>query len=110
MLDVERAIKLYTAKLDSVQALFLSALAHRLTIDARSAYGVEGDTVDNPGQLRKVNELMHRILGQQFKLMRNDTERYPDDIFIRMLFEGASDCGFGEIIGSRFEEAFHFAN
>ncbi len=49
------------------KALFLAALMHELTIAGRNSYRVATDELEKPSQLRKVNEIQHRVaacLGQ----------------------------------------------
>lgn len=93
-MDVNETVSLYCKKSELQQIKFLSRLGHQITIFARDTYEVEGNSLSTPVQLRGINEIMHRILGQQCKLLLGDEGRYPDDIFIRMLFEMAVGCQF----------------
>lgn len=43
--------------------LFLSALAHELTIVGRHSYRPQTEALEKPGQLRSVNEVQHRVLA-----------------------------------------------
>ena len=93
-MDANEFLSLYCSESELQQAKFLSRLAHQITIFARDTYEPNTDSLSNPTQLRCINEMMHRILGQQFKILLGDGERYPDDIFIKMIFDMAVTCGF----------------
>jgi len=93
-MDVKEVLSLYCSKSELQQAKFLSRLAYQITIFARDTYDSNTDVLSNPAQLRCVNEMVHRILGQQFKLLLGDCERYPDDVFIEMIIDMAAACGF----------------
>src|SRR5438128_711453 len=43
--------------------LFLSKLGHELTIVGRNSYGPQTEELDKPAQLRKINEVQHRVLA-----------------------------------------------
>ncbi|MEO7402557.1 MAG: hypothetical protein ABIU95_02700 [Burkholderiales bacterium] len=43
--------------------IFLSTLAHELTIAGRNSYTVGGEGLDKPSQLREINETQHRVLA-----------------------------------------------
>jgi len=43
------------------KTLFLATLMHELTIAGRNSYRVQSEELDKPSQLRKVNEIQHRV-------------------------------------------------
>lgn len=43
--------------------LFLSALAHQLTVVGRYSYRPRTEELDRPWQLRSINEVQHRVLA-----------------------------------------------
>lgn len=43
------------------KTVFLVTLMHELTIVGRSSYRPQSDELDKPWQLRKVNEIQHRV-------------------------------------------------
>ena len=45
------------------KVLFLAGLAHELTVVARNSYRPQTEELDEPSQLRSVNEIQHRILA-----------------------------------------------
>ena len=70
------------------QSRFLSHLAYELTIAARDAYAPENDSITDPARLKAVNELIHVLIGQQVKLLTQETKRYPDSVFSKTLYAG----------------------
>ena len=65
--------------------------AHALTVLARDTYEVGRDGLTDPSRLRGINELQHRILSFLMALMKNDANRYPNDIFVRLILERPED-------------------
>jgi hypothetical protein len=45
------------------KSLFLTSLAHTLTIIARDTYEAQTEEVEKPRQLRCINEVQHRLLA-----------------------------------------------
>lgn len=43
------------------KTLFLATLMHELTIVGRNSYRVQSEELDKPSQLRKINEVQHRV-------------------------------------------------
>ena len=41
----------------------------------------------DPSRLRCINELQHRVLRFLIALMKEDANRYPNDIFVRLILE-----------------------
>jgi hypothetical protein len=68
------------------QLIFLTRLAHRLTLVGRETYDNHGRVADSE-KLRSINEAQHRISGQQLKMLINDERRYPDDVFANILVD-----------------------
>ncbi|MFZ6799094.1 hypothetical protein [Undibacterium sp. Di24W] len=52
--------------------LFLARLAHGITIAGRNSYVAGSDDLENPSQLRRINEIQHRVLGCLLHLMDDD--------------------------------------
>lgn len=107
-MDVNETVSLYCNESESWQIKFLSRLGHQITILARDTYEADSDSLLNPIQLRCTNEMMHRILGQQFKLLFGDKGRYPDDVFIKMIFDMASSCDFDKYLSLGIVDSFKF--
>lgn len=54
--------------------LFLAALGHELTVVARSTYKPQTEELDKPSQLRKINEVQHRVLACLVQLLAGACE------------------------------------
>ena len=67
----------------------LSLLAHNLTVCARSAYLPEVSDDLARQRLRGLNELLHVVTSQLMHMVSDDAKRYPDDVFMDILFEQA---------------------
>jgi hypothetical protein len=48
---------------EKTKAVFLATLAHAITIAGRNSYTVQSEELDKPSQLRKINEIQHRVLS-----------------------------------------------
>ena len=107
-MDVNKAVSLYCNESEPQQVKFLSRLGHQITVFARDTYEIDGNSLSDPVQLRCINEMMHRILGQQFKLLLSDNSRYPDDLFIKMIFEMAVNCHFENYLNLGITDSFKF--
>ena len=64
----------------------LSRLAHELTVVAREGYEVGGNGLTDPAFVRAINELQHRVTAQIVHIIGGGGSRYPDEVFMRMLF------------------------
>jgi hypothetical protein len=69
------------------QAKLLSAWMHALTLDARDTYIAGTEAIADPVRLRGMNEAQHRISGQLHKILCDDTDRYPDEVFMAMMLD-----------------------
>ena len=80
--------------LSAPQKLYvLSALAHQITIHARGAYPGEVTDEQLKVLLPTLNEIQHNITSQLSRMLVNDSQRYPDDEFIQIIFEKAETGG-----------------
>jgi hypothetical protein len=68
------------------QAGFLLSIGLQLTIAARGTYVVQSLDVERPWALRGINEIQHRVLGQAIHVLQ-DTARYPNDTFVKVVNE-----------------------
>ena len=76
------------------QLRILALVALNVTVAARTAYPGQVEERLVAGKLRAFNEVLHTIAGQLLHLIDEDSNRYPDDVFIDALFERAQhgDC------------------
>ena len=76
---------------------FLSLLGHTLTIAGRDSYEVQGEGLTSPAQLRRINEIQHRVLA----CIREIVIGKPHFAFQRSLpswLLRQSDAGFQELM------------
>ena len=87
----EKLRETYCMSPPRVQLSILAGLAHEMTIVGRSFYldSPQGQRVPSEVMIA-LNELQHQITGQQRHLADEDLERYPDDVFISILFDRAA--------------------
>jgi len=88
-MTVSQAIETFRNYSVQEQMDFLVQFAHALTILARETYEVEGEGLTEPSRLRHLNETQHRVLGFLLALMRQESNRYPDDVLVRLMLEHA---------------------
>jgi hypothetical protein len=70
---------------------FLAHLIHELSIIARDSYEVGQDGLTNPQRVRRINEVQHRVSAFLCALLRGDTQRYPDDVLLKIILEHPDD-------------------
>ena len=75
----------YLASTRDDQLLWLAAAIRYVSMVARGTYVPDGDDLEDPKRMRKLNEIVHRI--SDHLLSRIDTGRsgIPDDIFFDYL-------------------------
>ncbi len=79
------------SSLDTKQkSLVIVQLSLELTILARDTYVVASEAVAKPQQLRLYNEIQHILLGQLYKIVTDDEKRYPDNVFLKIIFDMAN--------------------
>jgi hypothetical protein len=86
----------------------LSLLAHEITVFARGAYPSQEQAMGDTQRLVTFNELQHNITSQLGKMLAKDEGRYPDDVFIDILFSKARNGGAEEDMVSAFKFAFKY--
>lgn len=90
-MTVQQAIEIFQHYSPQEKIDFLIHLAHALTILARDTYEVGGEGLTQPSRLRRITEVQHRVLGCLIALMKQDAQRYPDDVLVRLLLEHPED-------------------
>jgi hypothetical protein len=71
------------------QMQVLSRLAFELTISARCWHPGQADEGVAVRKLSSLNELQHTVTGQLMHLAAGDGQKYPDPVFVAVLFEKA---------------------
>lgn len=75
---------------------------YELTLVARDSYEVGGDGLTNPQRVRRINEVQHRVGAYLVALTRDNPNRYPDDVIVRIILEHRPD----EALGQQLTEVF----
>jgi tRNA A37 N6-isopentenylltransferase MiaA len=88
---VDNAIKIFVSYSSEDKKEFLAHLMYELTVIARDSYVVDQDFLTNPQRVRRINEVQHRVSAFLWELLRNDPQRYPDDILVRIILEHPDD-------------------
>lgn len=58
----------------SQKCLFLARLMHQLTVVGRDSYTFQADGLDSPEDLRRVNEIQHRVSACLLNILLGETE------------------------------------
>jgi hypothetical protein len=75
---------------------------HELSIIARDSYEVGRDGLTNPQRVRRINEVQHPVSAFLCALLRSDTQRYPDDVLLKIILEHPDD----NILERQLSESF----
>lgn len=102
-MNVDDAITLFSSYSVEEQEEFLARLMHELTVLARDSYEVGQDGLTNPQRMRRINELQHRVSANLCALLRGDSQRFPDDVLIRIILEHPDDKELGRQLINSFE-------
>ena len=78
------------------QLCWLSSLLFFVSTFARGTYEAGTDGVEKPEDLRRFNELIHRIATYQRKVATAYTSGLPDDSLFRMLEDQLKELGVNE--------------
>lgn len=69
--------------------LFLATLSHTLTIVGRNCYEAGTEELETPKQLRKINEIQHRVVACIRKLLKEQSkEAFESSIANWVLLQG----------------------
>ncbi len=90
---LEEAISLYEALEEDKKAQFLTSLSYEITVWLRDTYDERLPADLRMSRLMGGNELQHHLSSQARHHIEQDTERYPDDVFIRILADKAQHYG-----------------
>src|SRR5947209_4258490 len=93
----------------SKQLFFLAVIAHDLTIRAREfIYPQKGEELLAVSKLRCFNELLHSVTSQLVHIAADDSRRYPDEVFVEILFEKAQMEGCERALIQGWERSLSF--
>jgi hypothetical protein len=96
-----REEELAFANLSRVESItWLARLAAALTVAARDTYEVGGDGILDNKRMRRINELIHRVIYQILHRLNNEYG-YPNNAFFRLLESELEEMGIGIVIIKR---------
>lgn len=98
-------IKAYNALTDPGRISFLAHLSWELTVLARGTYAVGSEKVNEPVRLRTFNECQHQVTQHLRHLLNDERARYPEDVFVEIVCESATELGFEARLGELLAEA-----
>lgn len=84
----------------------LLAFAWFLTIAAREAYRPGTAEVADPRKLRSSNEIMHLLLQHVQALLEDRSDRYPEQVLVRAIFEQAEQANLTDGVEWAWRKAF----
>ena len=91
-MNLAQASKTFSAQSPQQQAILLARLSWELTLVGRDAYEVGTEGLTDPARLRAVNELQHQITQFLRAVLEGDPQRYPDEVFLHIIFESSTDA------------------
>ncbi len=80
-------LKFYSSLDATNQQRFLARLGYELTMMGRESYEVGTNGLTDPELLRRVNELVHRLLDHLSALLSNKVDRRDDATMVSILLE-----------------------
>ena len=87
------------------KACMIARLCHDLTVIARDTYeAAEG--VKDPGRLRALNEIQHRMTGFLVAAMEGDHSHCPDDVIAAVFFADREDKYLQRLLSFTFERVY----
>jgi hypothetical protein len=101
---VNDAIEIFVSYSSEDKEEFLAHLMHALTVIARDSYEVGDDGLTNPQRVRRINEVQHRVSAYLYTLLRNDAQRYPDDVLMKIILEHPDDRELERQLVKSFEQ------
>jgi hypothetical protein len=101
-MSVEEAIAIFSSYHLKEKEEFLAHLAYELTIIARDSYEAGENGLTNPRRVRRINEIQHRLSAFLWALLRNDSQRYPDEVLVRIVLEQTDDSALERQISEAF--------
>ncbi|MGB7924415.1 MAG: hypothetical protein WCF57_14330 [Pyrinomonadaceae bacterium] len=101
-MNVDEAIAVFSSYSIEEQEEFLAHLIYEMSIIARDSYEVGQDGLTNPQRVRRINEVQHRASAFLCALLRGDTQRYPDDVMVKIILEHPDDT----ILERQLSESF----
>jgi hypothetical protein len=98
----DKAVSVFVSFSSEEKKEFLAQLMYELTLIVRDSYETGRDGLCNPQRVRRANEVQHRVSAFLWAALRDDPQRYPDDVLVRLILEQPDD----EVLGRQLKEAF----
>ena len=90
-MTVDEPIAIFLSYSTEEKEEFLAQLIHELSVVARDSYEIGQDGLTNPQRVRRINEVLHRVSAFLCALLRDDPQRYPDDVLVKIILEHPED-------------------
>jgi len=90
-MTADQALSVFSSLSPREKEEFIAHLMSELTIIGRDTYEVGQDGLTDPQRLRRVNEVQHRVSEYLWALLRDDQQRYPDDVLLKIILEHPDD-------------------
>ena len=101
-MTADEATPVFSAYSHDEKKEFLAQLMYELTLVARESYKAGGEGLSEPQRVKRVNEVQHRVSAFLLALLRDEPQRYPDDVLVRIILEQPDDA----VLGQQLSEAF----
>ena len=101
-MTADEAVHVFSSYSRREKEEFLAQLMYELTLVVRESYEVGGDSLSEPQRVKRINEVQHRISAFLLALLRDESQRYPDDVLVRIILEQPEDA----VLGRQLSEAF----
>ena len=88
-----KELERYLSFAQEQKMLWLSRLLFFVSMFARDTYEVGTESVIKPTELRRFNELLHRISSKQLDAFLNETSGIPNTRFFEMIAEEIEGLG-----------------
>ena len=98
----DKAVSVFMSFSSEEKKEFLAQLMYELTLIVRDNYETGQDGLCNPQRVRRANEVQHRVSAFLWASLRDDPQRYPDDVLVRIILEQPDD----EVLGRQLKETF----
>ena len=83
-MTADEAIAVFSSYSLAEKEEFIAQLIYELTVVGRGTYEIGQNGLTEPQRLRRINEVQHRLSAYLWALLRNDEQRYPDDVLLRL--------------------------
>lgn len=103
-MNADKAINVFVSYSFEEKADFLAQLMYELTLVVRDNYEVGQCGLKNPQRVRQINEVQHRVSAFLLALLRDNPQRYPDDVLAKIILEQPDDEALTRQLGKVFEK------